>query len=102
MQSGHSRLLLPELDRSAKLPAMGQPITVPPPGFDDLPVEEQIDYVQALWRRIATRSDDIPSPAWHFELLEKRRESLESDADPGRPWEDVRRDLHARLRSIRK
>jgi hypothetical protein len=32
---------------------MGQPLTVPPPGFDDLPVEDQIDYVQALWDRIA-------------------------------------------------
>jgi hypothetical protein len=34
---------------------MGQPLTVPPPGFDDLPVEEKIDNVQALWKRIASK-----------------------------------------------
>jgi hypothetical protein len=28
-------------------------VSHPPPGFDELSVEEQIDYVQSLWNRIA-------------------------------------------------
>jgi hypothetical protein len=31
---------------------MGGLLTVPPPGFDELPVAEQIEYVQPLWNRI--------------------------------------------------
>ena len=34
----------------------------PPPGFDDLSVEEKIDYVQSLWERIAARPDQVPVP----------------------------------------
>jgi hypothetical protein len=32
---------------------MSRALEVPPLGFTDLPVEEQIDYVQALWDVIA-------------------------------------------------
>ena len=81
---------------------MGEPITIPPPGFDELPVEAKIDYVQALWRRIASHPDDVPSPAWHVEVLEKRLDAMQRDGDRGRPWEEVRRDLHARLRAVRR
>jgi hypothetical protein len=36
---------------------MAQPLPMPPPGFDELPVEEKIDYVQALWDRIAANAE---------------------------------------------
>jgi hypothetical protein len=32
---------------------MAKPVPLPPPGFDDLSVEEKIDYLQSLWNRIA-------------------------------------------------
>lgn len=30
---------------------MLNPIPLPPPGFDDLSVEEKLDYLQSLWDR---------------------------------------------------
>jgi hypothetical protein len=33
---------------------VSKPVPNPRPGFDELSVEEQIDYVQSLWDRIAT------------------------------------------------
>jgi hypothetical protein len=36
---------------------MPNPVPLPPPGFDDLSVEEKLDYLQSLWdRRIGSRS----------------------------------------------
>ena len=32
---------------------MLKPVPLPPPGFDDLSVDEKIDYLQSLWDRIA-------------------------------------------------
>ena len=32
---------------------MSKIVPIPPPGFDDLSVDEQIDFVQSLWDRIA-------------------------------------------------
>lgn len=81
---------------------MGQPLSVPPTGFDELPVEEQIDYVQALWRRIASKPEHVPSPAWHLEELAKRVAAMADDGKGGRPWSEVRGDLHQRLRTVRR
>jgi hypothetical protein len=35
-------------------------------------------------------------------VLEKRLDALQRDGDRGRPWDEVRRDLHARLRTVRR
>jgi hypothetical protein len=44
-------------------------VPLPPAGFDDLPVEDQIDYVQSLWDRIAANLDQVPVPEWHRGVL---------------------------------
>jgi putative addiction module component (TIGR02574 family) len=77
---------------------MGQPLTVPPPGFDDLPVDEQIDYVQALWSRIGKAQRSIPSPEWHLKLVRERLAAHRADPDRGRPWSEVRRDIEEILK----
>jgi putative addiction module component (TIGR02574 family) len=80
---------------------MAQPLTVPPPGFDDLPVEAQIDYVQALWDRIAATPDRVPVPDWHKAILDERLADLEANPDDAVPWEQVRDELRAKLRRVR-
>ena len=51
---------------------MSQALPLPPPGFDALSVDEQIDYVQSLWDHIAARPEDVPVPDWHREILAER------------------------------
>ena len=80
---------------------MAQPLTVPPPGFDDLPVEDQIDYVQALWERIAATPNRVPVPDAHKAILDERLADLEAHPEDAVPWEQVRDDLRARLRRVR-
>jgi len=72
---------------------MGNALPLPPPGFDELDVDEQIEYVQELWNRIAAKEDRVPVPDWHREILEERLTDLEANPDAGRPWEQVRADL---------
>ena len=50
-----------------------------PPGFDALSVEEQIDYVQALWDYIAARREAIPVPDWHREILAERLAAYDAE-----------------------
>ena len=75
---------------------------MPPAGFDELPPEEKVEYVQSLWERIARHPEDLPSPDWHLEIVEKRLSALEQDGDKGRPWSEVRRELQERLRTARR
>jgi putative addiction module component (TIGR02574 family) len=68
-------------------------LKVPPPGFEELSVEEQIDYVQALWNVIAARPDRVAVPDWHHQLLDERLAEYERNPDEGVPWEDFRTEL---------
>ncbi len=75
---------------------MNSALQVPPPGFDELSIEEKIDYVQALWGRIAADEAHVPVPTWHREILAERLADLEADPDGGRPWEEIEAELMAR------
>jgi len=77
---------------------MGDPLPLPPAGFDDLPVEEQIDYVQALWDRIAASPERILVPDWQRRLLDERLAAHDGDPSVGVPWEQVRAELQAKYR----
>ena len=76
---------------------MSHALKSPPAGFDDLPVDEQIDYVQTLWDRMAAREDQVPVPEWHREILDERLAECQANPEAGRPWEQVEADLRTRL-----
>lgn len=69
---------------------------IPPPGFETLSVDEQIDYVQALWDRIAAKPKAVPVPHWHQEVLDQRLADLECDPDEGMSWEAFRAELESK------
>jgi len=73
-------------------------LPVPPPGFDDLSVEDQIDYVQSLWDRIAARPDEVPLPEWHRRVLDERVAAQEANPGAARPWDEVREEIQSKLR----
>ena len=77
---------------------MPKPVAVPPPGFDELSVEEQIAYVQSLWDRIAATPDQVPVPDWHREVLDERLKDFEANPDAGESWDIVRDRLRDNLR----
>jgi putative addiction module component (TIGR02574 family) len=76
---------------------MARPLPMPPPGFDDLSVEDKIDYVQSLWDRVAADADRAPLHEWQQQLLEERLASHHAAAGEARPWEDVLDGLERRL-----
>lgn len=69
-----------------------------PPGFDDLPVEQKLDYVEALWTRIASKPDRVPVPEWHRQVLAQRLEAYRASQGGSRPWAQFRDDLYSLLR----
>ncbi len=78
---------------------MGKPLTVPPPGFDELPVEKQIEYVQALWNRILRIDQaDVRSPEWHESEVDAALTAHEANPGAARPWTEVRAELEEKLR----
>jgi putative addiction module component (TIGR02574 family) len=84
---------LPTTARVGYIWTMASSVHLPPAGFDDLSVEEQLEYVEALWDRIAAHPVSVPVPDWHRRLIKER---LEADSS-SRPWADVRRDVEEKL-----
>lgn len=77
---------------------MGAAPKLPPPGFDELSPEEQLDYINALWHRLVTHAESVPVPDWHREIVAERlAEYRAGKAGKGRSWAEVRKDLQAEL-----
>jgi putative addiction module component (TIGR02574 family) len=77
---------------------MSKMVPTPPPGFDDLSVDEQIDFVQSLWDRIAATSEQVPVPEWHRHIIRERLAAYHANPSAGRLWTDVRTDIERKLR----
>jgi len=77
---------------------MAQRVPNPPQGFDDLSIDERLEYVQSLWDRIAAKPEDIQVPDWHREVLDERLAQYQGNLQEGRPWEEVREELGRKLR----
>lgn len=63
-----------------------------------LPMEERMALMDALWDSVLQSVDSSPEiPGWHKEELE-RRMSPQDILQPGRAWEDVEKDIRARIK----
>jgi putative addiction module component (TIGR02574 family) len=72
---------------------------LPPPGFDDLSVDEKIDYLQSLWDRIAGNAETIPVPDWHHQIIDDGLKDREADPDAGDSLDAVQKRLRKKFDS---
>ncbi len=72
---------------------MAQTLPIPPAGFDELPFEGQVQYIEALWDRIAAVPQNVRVPDWQRELVRERLAEYCKDPNAGRPWREVRDEL---------
>ena len=73
---------------------MSQTLPMPPPGFDGLSVEEQIDYVQALWDYVISHADHVAIPEWHREIISERMNRYLSGIEGASTWEEFEQELN--------
>ena len=73
---------------------MSQPFPVPPPGFDQLSVEEQMEYVEALWEYVSLGADKAEIPDQHRRIIETRLK--ESRGLGEKTWEDFEKELDSK------
>lgn len=64
-----------------------------PPGFDDLSLDEKVDYVGKLWDAILDSGHDVPVPDWHRDVIVERLSEFRESPDSALPWDDVREEL---------
>lgn len=79
---------------------MSQSPSLPPPGFESLSREEQIDYVQCLWDHIAGQPEKVPVPDWHRKVLAERLGEYDSNQIEGKTWEQFQEELDGNIESV--
>jgi putative addiction module component (TIGR02574 family) len=76
---------------------MAKAVPNPPPGFDELSMDEKIEYVQSLWDKIAATPEEVPVPDWHLRILDERRDSHRAKP-AGKSWEQVKKEIRRKIR----
>jgi putative addiction module component (TIGR02574 family) len=60
-------------------------------------VDEQVEYIQFLWDKVAPRVAEEPVPEWHKAILEERLRDMEENPDDSQPADEVIAELRAGL-----
>jgi len=72
---------------------MSSEVPFPPPGFDELSIDEQNEYVNKLGERIPPLPDDLSVSDPHIALIEERLAYYEENGMEGITWEEFRKEL---------
>ena len=72
---------------------MSSPLPFPPPGFDQLSPEEQLDYIEGLLNYVTTGARYVEIPEGHREILEAQLAYYRENGFEGTPWEEFKEEL---------
>ena len=93
MKSRMFTLLAPRTRKCKVLAQMD--ITLP---LDQMTTEEKLRAMEALWADLSRHEEDLPSPAWHEEVLKEREERIKSGQETFIDWETAKQELRDRLK----
>ena len=74
---------------------MSSEVPFPPPGFDQLSIDDKIEYVNKLGDLIPPLPDDISDP--NIAFVEERLAYYEKNGMEEIPWEEFRQELLEQL-----
>ncbi len=77
---------------------MPESIPLPPTGFDNLTIDQKLEYVQSLWNRIAEDEGKVPVPNWHKQIIQERLIALETKPEDVYDWEEVRSEIKREIK----
>ena len=61
-------------------------------------VQEKLEVMEQLWTDLSTREHEVPSPAWHAEILQERERLVASGEALFHDLEEAKRRIDRRLK----
>ena len=65
--------------------------------LDGLSVAEKIVLMERLWDDLSRRPTDVPSPDWHADILDDRRNAVREGRTAFVEWDGAKKRLQERL-----
>ena len=70
------------------------PVDLP---LQDMSFPDKLQLLEALWNDLSGNPDRLPSPEWHREVLEMRRQQVETGEEAISDWEAAKQDIRQRI-----
>ncbi len=62
-------------------------ITLP---LEQMSIEEKIQSMENIWSNLCKKADDLPSPSWHKDVLQERKESIKKGDEKFVDWDKAK------------
>ena len=68
------------------------------PAIEEMTPSQRAELMEALWKVMAQRSEEIESRDWHREVLEERRKAVENGEVEYIDWEVAKQQIRNRIK----
>ncbi|NLF06580.1 MAG: addiction module protein [Pirellulaceae bacterium] len=65
--------------------------------LDQMTVAEKLQAIEVIWEDLARNPNEIPSPAWHAEVLAERERLVKEGKAKFIPLEEFRKDIEKEI-----
>ena len=65
--------------------------------LDQMTLSEKLHLMETLWDHLTRHPSDVPSPAWHEEVLRDCRRRAESGENRLIDWEEAKKELRRQI-----
>ena len=66
--------------------------------LNEMTLREKLATMESLWDDLSRTPEKMPSPAWHKEVLERRRARVAAGKAKFVEWESAKKELRRRLK----
>ncbi len=56
-------------------------------------IEEKINTMETIWNDLCKNEDNVLSPAWHEDILQRREKDVEKDIEKFIDWDTAKKKL---------
>lgn len=68
------------------------------PTIEEMTPGQRVELMEALWKAMSRKPEEIESPDWHREVLEERRKAVENGEVEYIDWEVAKQQIRNRIK----
>jgi len=66
--------------------------------LDKMSVQEKLRTIEKIWDDLQRRSEDVPVPSWHQDVLKEREKTIEDKSTKFVKWEQAKERIREQTR----
>ena len=63
--------------------------------LDKMSIEDKLRTMELIWENLSRTPSDVPSPAWHRDVLKAREKRIREGQEKFIPWDEAKQGLRS-------